>query len=384
MSTVHDTEAIEDVLDRFPEPDRGTAQYTGDSRRHTDVEGIRRLHHAGKYRPERFDFPVIPDVFEHTWGGSPQKAKGGADLLGVGKPGSGKSTFLNHVAKTELEVNDAKVVWRGSPSRSEWLPLAPYTTLLLPADVDVEVRLVPKVPTEPEIELDVEDLTRIVREVVRYRSPAEINREILEPGQFYVVYPDPEFRDCQAIYERSDKVVPTPSGRDELFAPGDPQTHWWFAFVLDRTANGPYDWQTLILDEIGDIAPESASADQFGTYYKVVLLVEAWVDARKTGLTIDSFGHTEADIHHSIRQKIRWRMTMNGTANPTSAGGVVGFETVPMNHDLTSRLPIGQGLIWNQTHFEKLKWPDYTVPVPYKLQIRPRNSSCGSSRGDEK
>lgn len=362
----------EELLEKFPEPRRNTAQYLDNRNYHTDARSIRELYGVPPFDRENFDYPnLVPNVVDYSWESGPDTIAGGTDLLGVGQPGSGKSTFLNHLSLRALEVPESRVVWRASTSRSEWLPLAPWTTLCLPAGLDIDLKLSPRKPTESEVRLDVDEhLERIVREVVYYDDVRELNAEILEDGKFHVVYPDPRMRGIQATYDASDeKNYDAPSGRDELFHPEDPSKHFWFGWILDRIENGPYRWTTLVLDEIGDIAPEDASKDSFGTYQKVELLKDCWVDARKKGLSIYSFGHAEQDIHNLIRNKIRWRVTMNGTANPTTASSVVGFGNVPMHHDLTSRMKTGEALIWNQQNFEKISWPDYSIPVSHKLEV---------------
>lgn len=369
------------VLDQFPEPDRGTAEYTGNRSRHTDVEWIRRYHGVPRYGgADVFDYEnLVPDVFEHTIEAGPKTTAGGTDLLGVGKPGSGKSTFLNHLSKTILEVNAdhrEPVTWRGATSRSEWLPLAPITTLCLPRGADeISIELIPRDPTAPAIELDVDDLDRIVRTVAYYDDPRDLNQEVIEPGQFHVIYPDPSMRGCQRVYEESSKTIEPPNDRG-VFEPEDPVDHWWFAYLLDRVEFGPFGFQTHIFDEIGDFAPEAARSDRFGTYEKIELLRDVWVDARKNHLTIFAFGHSERDIHNLIRHKIRWRVTMPGTANPTSKSEVVGFDAVPMDQEMTSRYSIGECLVYNETNFEqKVGWPDYEKPVNFKLKIAPEGGS---------
>ena len=361
------------VLEQFIEPKRNTATFTGDTRRHTDVDSLRRHFGLASWDRSIFDFPsVVPNYLEKSWDPptSDEKA-GGTDVLAVGKPGTGKSTLANFLMVRDVEVNNSVGVWRGSTSRSEWLPLAPWVTLALPAGVPITVRLESKNPTEPTIVLDVDDLDQIVREVVRYRDPLELNRKLMEPGKIHVVYPDPKMRGTQEIYEESDeKQYDVPSGRETLFHPDDPAGHWWFAWVLARVEHGPHHWTTLTLDEIGDIAPQSAQKDAFGTYQKVELLKDVWVDARKFGLTINAFGHSEVDIHQMIRHKMRWRIQMPGMANPTTASDVVGFRSIPMNSDITSSLPVGQGLMYTETNFEKIAWKNMPTPHDYKLQIK--------------
>lgn len=365
-----------EVLESLEDPVRSTSQATDNSSRWGDARYMREHVPPGDrgippWEPDRFDYPgVIPNAWEHSWDAGGERIAGGTDFLARGKPGKGKSTLGTYIAVRMLEVNDETVVWRGSSSRSEWLPLAPYTVLCLPEGVPISARLESKDPTEPAVELGVDDLEEIVREVRRYRDPVDLNRRVLDRSTFHVVYPDPRLRGCQEVLERdSEKRYDTPPRRETLFSEEDPANHWWFAWALARVNHGPHHWTTWICDEIGDIAPQSATKDSFGTYQKVELLKDLWVDARKFGLSIFLFAHSEVDIHQAIRHKIRWRIQMPGTANPTTSSDVVGFESVPMDAQLTDNYPIGKALMYNETHFEAFRWRDMPAGTDYKLKI---------------
>lgn len=342
-----------------------TAQATGNSSRWSDARHIREHHGIPGYDRERFDYQkLVPNVLEHVWEGSPQgatKDKGGTDWLATGKPGSGKSTLGMNFAVRMMEINDEAVVWRGTPARSEWLPLAPWTTVCLPERVDVTARLEPRDPTRDTVEVALED---IVREVKRYANPVQLNRQLLDPGQFHVVYPDPRMAECQLYYEDSEKQ------RDGVeFAAEDPLDHWWFAWVMARIEYGPHGWMTAILDEIGDICPESAGDDAYGTLPKIKLIKDYYVDARKYGLSFGLFGHSEADIHNELRRKVRWRIQMPGSANPTTGSQLVGFNSVPMETTMTERSPVGEALIYTESNFEKFGWADLEAPLDRKLKV---------------
>lgn len=366
-----DESEVKRALATFKEPVRTTLQATGNSSRWTDARMMREHFGIPGWSPERFKYEgVIPNCWEHSWKASGDRIAGGTDFLARGKPGTGKSTLACYTAIRQLEANDEKVVWRGSSSRSEWLPLAPWTVLCLPEGVPVSARLESKDPREPAVTIPREKLENIVREVRYYSDPVDLNRNLLDSGTFHVVYPDPELRGCQEVYEESpEKRYDTPPNRETLFASEDPANHWWFAWILSRVEHGPHHWTTWICDEIGDIAPQSARKDQFGTFQKVELLKDVWVDARKFGLSIFLFGHSEVDIHQSIRHKIRWRIQMPGTANPTTASDVVGFESVPMDYDQTSNFDIGTALMYTETNFEPFHWKDTPSATDYKLRL---------------
>lgn len=377
MSKATQTHEIttEAFLEQLPDPEYRTIQ-GGEGTHWTDARSMRQTFGVAPYEPEHFSDQseaVVQDLLEHYWDPPSSQMAGGTDLLATGKPGTGKSTLANHLAVRLIDINDERVVWRGSTSRSEWLPLAPWVTLALPRGIDYEARFVPRKPTEPTISVDdVDDLKgTVVRDIVRYDDPRHLNEELLEAGQITVVYPDPAMRNCQAILDAAaEKSYDTPANRETLFHEDDPDNHWWFAWVLARVEHGPHKWTTLFLDEIGDIAEQAARKDSFGTYQKVQLLRDAWVDARKMGLTIFAFGHSEKDIHSMIRRKIRWRFAMNGSANPTTASDVVGFDSVPMNNDLTSSMDVGEGLLYSEQNFEfPITWDEYDAPVSHKLKL---------------
>jgi hypothetical protein len=353
------------VLANFPEPHEKSLQATGDRRRHSDAKNIRRRHSIppvswdekwSKEEAERFAYAeageykirkkLFPNIIKHEWDVDDHAmSRGGTDALTIGPPGSGKSNLALLKSVRLMEENDEKVVWRASTSRSEWLPFAPWACVCLPEGVDVTARFVPRNPTQEGFDIELEE---IVREVVRYSDPYELNHDILKPGQFHVVYPDPKMRGLQEVYEEDDEKQ-----YDGLeFTEDDPLNHWWFGYIHARIQDGPHHWTSVMFDEIGDIAPEAARNDEYAHYQKVELLKDCWVDARKHGLSIFTYGHSEADIHSMIRRKIRWRLTMAQTANPTNAGDVVGFNAIQMEEDIMSDRDVGSFLTYNESAFQ--------------------------------
>jgi len=186
------------------------------------------------------------------------------------------------------------------------------------------------------------------------------------------VYPDPDFRRCQEIYRQS------PREWGVEFEPGDPAAHWWVSWLQDRVENGPYTYTSAFLDEIAEVIPQEASKDQFTTYQKVMLYRDVYIDARKYGLSVYQWGQNREDVHEKVRRKERWRVTMNGRANPTSSSSVVGWNSVPMNTDLTSSMPIGKALAWTQTNFEPFAWPDIPMPADEELKVSLTSTQANS------
>jgi len=373
MSTQrHRRSDVADALEDFRGPYTDSSEVTGDSRRHSDAEAMRRRFGFPEFDPDVFEWGLMPDVLIHSRDPAEGRVAGGTDLFAVGSPGSGKSTLANYLAVRLVELNGEKVVWRGSPSRSEWLPLAPWSTLWLP-DGDVDAMLQPKDPRKSPVSVDVDDLEFVVREVRRYRTPRDLNTS-MEPG-INVVYPDPSLNGCQRALERSARQVEPPAERETLFDREDPTKHWWFGWFLDRVDGGPHDWTTWVCDEIGDLCPQNARKDDYGTYQKVELQKDTWVDARKHHLSVLGFGHSEADVHAMVRRKMRWRVAMPTAANPTSASGIVGFQSVPMRSDITSNWGPGKALLYNESRFQQFRWTDMPAGHGWKVQIRPIQQS---------
>jgi energy-coupling factor transporter ATP-binding protein EcfA2 len=361
------------------EPKTNTGTFLGTSR-HTDAESIRRKFGIGKFDPAAFDYPsVIPGLLMHAKDNSAYSAAGGTDALIQGPMGAGKSTLLKVLAAHLMDLNDEAVVWRGSESRSEWTAFAPWAKVCLPASCEVEATLDATDGSEgyPR-EVDLEE---IAREVVYYDDPMDLCQNHLEEGKFHVVYPDPSMTGCQDLYERS------PKRKDGLeFTPEDPVNHWWVAFMLARVEHGPYFWTTLIIDEVGDIIPQSASKDKFATYQKVELYRDLFIDSRKFNLSVFHAGQNTMDAHEKARRKHRWRATLNGRANPTRASQVVGVNRVPMETDLTSDMPTGRGLLWTETNFAAFSWVDVPKPTAEELRVEltpsvPKDPADASTSG---
>ena len=370
-----------EVLSQFPDPRRETVQTMDDDRRHTDAESIRRFYGFGKFDSDDFTYQsLVPNVFLKSWEPPQGHIKGGTDFLARGKPGSGKSTLGTHIAEICVDHGET-VVWRGSPSRSEWLSLAPWSRICLPTGADIEIVLEPQDKTRRVIELSVSDLEEIVREVVYYQDPLDLNHNVLttppagrdkpltgDLGTINVVYPDPNMRRCQEIYESSDV-----KHEGIEFVPESPLTHWWFGWFMARIDYGPHSFMTWIADEFGEIASNDVEKDEFGSYQLVNVMRDKWIDARKNGLSSKMFVHDEGECNEKIVKKVRWRIQMPTTGNPTSKSGVLGFEAIPMDRDIMSRYDEpGTALMYNEANFERFGWADLSLGIPYKLKIRVR------------
>ncbi|WP_373190069.1 ATP-binding protein [Halolamina sp.] len=360
MTQAHSDDEVTTLTDLEARTETGT--WTG-TQRHSDADSMRREFGFPAFDESAFDWPsVAPGCLMHARDNSAHSPAGGTDFMATGKPGCGKSTLALYWSIRLLEVNNEAVVWRGSESRSEWVPLAPWATVCLPASCDVEVTLKKTTGDGSTRTVDLED---VVREVQYYEDPRDLWENHVDGGKFHVVYPDPEMRGCQELYEESNKTY------DLEFSREDPVKHWWVAAVLARVEYGPYHtFVSLMFDEIGDLIPQEASKDRFATFQKILLFRDLYVDARKFFLSLFTFGHSRTDVHEKVRRKVRWHITMNGIANPTRASQVVGVENVPMRTDLTSRMDVGKCLMWTETNFEpRLAWKDIPAPTDEVLVL---------------
>lgn len=299
---------------------------------------------------------------------------GGTDWFAHGPKGSGKTTFKLTWAARTLELNTDAYVWRGSPARSEWLPLRKWTTVMLPSTLEAEAELSPPVDHVDPISVELED---VVREVKYYNDPIDLNQQ-LEEGKFYVVYPDPRFRGCEEITREADEIpvlehtsvwdaIEEGLEADEV----TPSSMWWFAWAIAKIDLGsptPISWGC---DEIGNVMPEHASNAYHDLYKRIEALRNKYVDARRNNFSLYGVGHSDDDLHNLMRKKIRWRVTMNGVDNPTTRS-VVGMGNAPMNSNYTKHMALGEALMWNKQGFTPFSWDDIPsrFKVPGQLHIR--------------
>ncbi|WP_188977472.1 hypothetical protein [Halocalculus aciditolerans] len=295
---------------------------------------------------------------DRRWG---SLSDSGTDLQMHGEPGSGKSTFGQFLATILTQANNETVLWAdtmdesGVSERTEWLSLAPWITVALPDGLPVEVRVT---PTDPSLSPFTIDLTDLVRDVVRYKSPRDLNKK-LTPGQIYVVYPDPLFRGCNEV-SRFDYHAPgdvTPDGEDGPNS-STPVNQWWFAYMAARiTHNDFVHFTSLLLDEAGNLLDPDAEKDDHQSYQKVKWFAEKFADARKNGVTVVTMTHALSELHPKYRKKQRWWATLAGNSPPVGKK-LPGEKRCPLETDLTSRMPTGQGVVWSTNKFAPIAWPN--------------------------
>lgn len=286
---------------------------------------------------------------------------GGTDLQAHGPPNSGKTTLGLSLAMWRMQANNETVLWAdtlndsGVNDRTEWLALAPWATIALPEGYEVRVRVAPKDPTVDDFEIEVQDLAR---DVIRYSSPRDLNKQLME-GQFYVVYPDPSFSGCSDVskhnYITSSDLTPVDEeGPDER----TPIDHWWFAFFAARISYDDFlHFTTVSLDEAGNVLDPDAEKNVHQTYQKVKWFVEKFADARKKGMTLDTYTHALSEVNTKYRKKQRWWCTMNG-ASPPIGKTLPGEKTCPMEKDWTTGMDVGEGQFWTTNKFAPVGWPN--------------------------
>ena len=326
-------------------------------KRWSDSRSMREEFGMAPWDREAFQWPsVIPNCLEHSWDSPTDEVDGGTDWLARGKPGTGKSTLATYLAVRLLEINDEKVVWRGSSSRSEWLALAPWTTIAVPAGIPIDVRIVPESPQVAPFHVDLED---ICRDVVRYESPRDLLGKLLE-GQFYVVFPDPLHRGCEDAsrhaFHGPERV--TPVGEPGPSSP-TPADQWWFAFVQARIKLSEFNhWTSILFDEAGNLFDPDAEKDEHDEYQKIRKFAKDFADARKNGVSVYSYAHALSEVTHFFRANQRWWVTMAG-ATPPIGKSLPGDKSCPIPTERYSRnMETGEAMAWNANNYASISWPN--------------------------
>ncbi|WP_256423033.1 hypothetical protein [Halobellus rarus] len=287
---------------------------------------------------------------------------GGTDYFAYGKPGSGKSTLMGFTAAVLQQVNNETVLLAdtlddsGTNERAEWLPLAPWTTIAIPEGIPVEVRIVPEAPEVSSFTVGLEE---ICRDVVRYSSPVDLLGQLVE-GQFYVVFPDPLHRGCEAVSRYS---YHGPNRVTEVGEPGPsaptPADQWWFAFVQARIKRDIFPhWTSILVDEAGNLFDPDAEKDEHDEYQKIRKYAKDFADARKKGVSVYTYAHALSEVSHFFRAKQRWWVTMNG-ATPPIGKSLPGDKSCPIPTARYSRqMESGEALTWNSQNYASINWPN--------------------------
>jgi len=370
----------------------------------TDAEEMRSYFCISRFDPTDFDQRdgriaswIYPDMLIHEWDSKLTTRERGVSTLVRGKRGSGKTTLRDYLAIRLIEddsknldidcPNDERVVIRGRPDSSDWRRINHWTTLWLPSGCNARV----DVRARSDDTLSVDDLAR---DVVYYDGVMDLLRQIEErpSGTINVVYPDPEFRECQEVIEQASgvpyeiEVFPESEPHEDYGA--TPTSSWWFCFLLARSSFGKlWDdddnpmWMTVQLDEIVELAPENPPGGPKGhyTWEFVQMLTEMMIDTRKVGLSIIGYCHFTSDVASVWRKQFNVRISMpDDRPNPIagrSSTFPAGWDSVKMEQDLISHHNPGVGLCYSESKFSKFSWDemarqdsDPELP-PFRLEI---------------
>ncbi|ELY47740.1 hypothetical protein [Natronolimnohabitans innermongolicus] len=335
----------------------------------TDAYEMRMRFGVPQFDAEAFQYEIYPDRLIHEKPAEETSSAGGTDWLKVGERGCGKSTDNLHWSLRLMEVNDEKVVWRGSPSRSEWLMFAPWTTVWLPRNADVSARWVYESPSKSSERVTAGGLEEIAREVRYYDDVLDVVEQIgAHPeGTFNVVYPDPSFAGCAELTRRTSRTSETLPFTPEWIADegesGTPLVHWWFAFALARVEFADnYGWTSLMFDEMGELTPPNAEQDEHRTFKKLLLFQSLMIDSRRHRFSLFGTCHRETQVHWMILEEFMTRIDMpDGTPNPQKGKATTipqGFKTVPMYADIMSDRKPGVALMYSENEFSLYRWAD--------------------------
>ncbi len=340
----------------------------------TDAYEMRMRFGMPEFDADAFEYDIYPDRLIHEKPADETSSAGGTDWLKVGERGCGKSTDNLHWGIRLMEANGEKVVWRGSPSRSEWKLLAPWTTLWLPANADVSARWVYEDPSRSSERVTVDGLEEIVREVRFYDDVLDCVEQLGNhpEGTFNVVYPDPSFAGCSELTRRTSRTSETlpftPEWAADEGESGTPLVQWWFAFVLARIEFADnYGWTSLMFDEMGELTPPNAEQDEHKTFKKLLLFQSLMIDSRRHRFSLFGTCHREQQIHWMILEEFMTRIDMpDGTPNPQKDRTTTvpqGFKTVPMYADVMSSRKPGVALMYNENEFTMYRWADLKAAV---------------------
>ena len=277
---------------------------------------------------------------------------GGTDIWAHSKPGGGKTSFANIVGGVRMpEINNETLLWMLTLDELECLPLAPFMTVAVPADVDLEVHAKPRNPTLPTTEIS---LTDVFRDTIEYRNPRDLMTKIV-PGGLYAVLPDPQFRGCEKLTQ----ATYTPAHEAEEPAEVTPLRDVNFAFMETRAKDDEFLHPTTIVhDEFSDLVPLNPEANENDQNRKVKGYAVSQGKGRKKNLSTLTLSHSVARVDEGVREKTRWYVTMPKTEPPSSS--LSGIGNVPVSMSYVNRMAnrAGKAVIWRNQHYAPVEWPN--------------------------
>lgn len=299
---------------------------------------------------------------------------GGTEILLHGEQGTTKTTAMYWLIILIMQLRQREnVLWLSSLDDTEWTALAPFATVCLPEGERVSVQANPysRELRGETVSLRIHD---VCRDVIRYENPRDLlgKLDARTSGQFYVVYPDPEFRKCEEITGRSYASV---RDVEEL---GDAASihHWWFALVDEIAHGNEYrEWTTLVGDEAHKWLKKGKGDDEHDWWHKIDDFASTWGDARKKRLSAILATHEWPEIPDKVRRKMRWGATMNGEPFPSKAP----LDGRNRNQDLGDTC-IWTPLAWNFVGYPNIpRQAETTVPAEISVSY-PRWEEAKNAR----
>lgn len=250
---------------------------------------------------------------------------GGHPLLAVGRQGSGKTSFLIHYYRRQRNFNEVeeRFFWRG-------MRKCQFTKV-------------------PEWEKDRVQLFKLEGLTLKfYEGSKELPQD-----EFNVT----RFSNYKDLWQKAD-----PGDLNVVYLPNPTDFMDLLAWLVDYPRKG---WASLFLDEIEDVAPDTASGD---LWKKVGNFSDSVKECRKTQTSMLGATQTAAEFDWRPRRKVSYFLMCPGSPsiNETRVWqrAIDGLK----DHEL-SNIEIGEAwLASRNSNFEKIGFPGY--PARRKLKVR--------------
>jgi hypothetical protein len=287
---------------------------------------------------------------------------GGTGIIIHGEQGTTKTTAMHWFVTNIMEANQwENVLWFSSLDDTEWQVFGRFATILKPSGIDMEVTVNPHAREYRHLDPFEVPTESIAREVIEYDTPEDITDIMAnrQPGHFYVVYPDPKFRQCQALTGYEYESIWDADSSDEA----TPIGHFWFAMTEAIRQSSSYNyWTTIVGDEAHKWLRHGKGNDEHDWWNKIEEWATYWGDARKKRMSVILAVHKWTEISSMVRDKVRWGGTMNGEDYPKPA---------PLHGKNKYDQQLGDMVVWNNLEWNHVGYPDlkkhFSVPADIEV-----------------
>ncbi len=250
---------------------------------------------------------------------------GGHTFLSTGRQGSGKTSFLIHYYRRQRDFNQVKekFFWRGMKKCQ-----------------------FPKVPSWEKEHIELFKLDGLnLRFYEKDEELPEDEFEVTPFSNFKNLWEKADYGDFNVVY------LPNPTDFMDLLG-----------WLVDEPRSG---WTTLFLDEVEDVAPDTASGDMWD---KVGDFSDSVKQCRKTQTSMLGATQTISEFHWKPRRKISYFLMCPGSPSISETRvwqrAIDGLD----DHELHN-VEVGQAwLASRNSNFEKISFPGY--PARRKLKVR--------------